>query len=932
MSTSSLLELADAGEFRRLFIDELGWNNPDRSPLTYDLRGNSYLLTQVAGYKGLRIWVCNALPDKKTQREIDQLVGQDNLERLVIFAGTERQEWRWPRRAQTGGVNAKLLMHRHLLGGADAYLDRQLRAIEIDLDAPPSLVDLLSRMRAAFDIESESASVQAARLMGTLYGELAASQVDPDDATLLLARLLFLLFGDDSGMWKKDLFHNYLIDQTSGDTLHRDLNGLFVVLSTEENRRNLAPGSALADFRYINGGLFEKQLVLSNLTTGFHAALLSACEFDWQVISPAVFGSMFQTVKDKEARRNGGEHYTTEENILRTIGPLFLDELRQRLNASWDHKGQLTKLHNEIGRLKFLDPACGCGNFLVVAYRELRALELELLIRRRDLDQANNRSAGRNLSQKTFDVTGDIKVSLDHFYGIEIEEWPARIAETAMLLVDHLANQRMEEDFGIAPDRLPIKLAPTIVHDNALRTDWRRVLELEPAEPADDVVVLGNPPFVGMAWLTRAQQEDNRVAFASLRTRSLRTGRLDYVASWYAKAIALLAGSKGRASFVSTNSITQGEQARSMVPLLEQYGFKVDFGHRTFKWTSEAKDAAVVHVVIVGFSATLRSVPKRLFDYPTLTSKPIERTPERLNFYLVDGPDLAPVKVAAPLATDMPMASKGSQATDGGNLLVNADEYEEVVADPIGRRYLRRFVQGQDLLSGKPRWCLWLVGASLDELQSSEVVAARLERVRAARSESPTTSVKAQARTPHLFTQIRQPQEAYIVLPVASSESREWIPGAILPAEMIAGDQLIVFRSSKLWHLAYLQSSIYMGWLRTFAGRFKSDIRISPGLAYFPFPFIVPTGESLSAIDSAAKLILDERLEYSDASLAALYAPQRMPASLRARHLDLDEQIDSLYGLSRPTEAERMTVILEKYEALVAAMGSDRKSGRAGRD
>jgi hypothetical protein len=931
MSPAALLDVVDAGDFRKLFIDELGWNNPDRPPFRCDVDGRAYSLSQVAGYRGLRIWVCDTLPDKKTQREIDKQVGQDNLERLVIFVGADRQEWRWPRRAQTGGVNAKLLMHRHLIGDSDPHLDRQLRVIEIDLDDAPSLVDLLSRMRAAFDVEAESASVQAARLMGTLYGELDASKVSPDDATLLLARLLFLLFGDDSVMWKKDLFYDFVAEQTSDQTLHNDLVYLFEALNTLETLRSLPPGSPLADFRYVNGGLFQKRLALPPLTPKFRTALLSACDFDWQVISPAIFGSMFQTVKDKEARRHGGEHYTTEENIIKVIGPLFLDGLRDRLQCAWDDKGQLTKLHNELGRLRFFDPACGCGNFLVVAYRELRALELELLTRRRDLDEADGRSAGRNLSQRTLDVTGDINVTLDHFYGIEIEEWPARIAETAMLLVDHLANQRMEEDFGVAPDRLPIKLAPTIAHGNAVRIDWRQVLGLSPGAPADDIVVLGNPPFIGMAWLTRAQQEDNRIAFGQLQTSGLRTGRLDYVACWYAKAINLISGSTGRAAFVSTNSITQGEQARSMVPLLARHGLKVDFGHRTFKWTSEAANAAVVHVVIVGFSPMSRSARKRLFDYPTLSGKPVELSATRINFYLVDGPDLAPVKVRSPLVSEMPNATQGNKPVDDGNLIVTVVDVDEVRADPIASKYLRRFIQTSEMLYNRDRWCLWLVNATQDELRASPLIAKRLQLIRKSRKESPTVSVQQQAATPQLFTQIRQPSRRYLALPEVSTENREWIPGAFFEPDVIAGNKLIVWDTDKLWHFGYLQSSLYMGWVRTYCGRLKSDFSLSPGLVYFPFPFVVPQDSQRTAIEAAAQSILDERGRHKSASLAELYDPDRMPASLRATHLHLDEQIDGLYGLTQPTEAERMKVVLEKYEALIAPLISRVKARRGRR-
>lgn len=484
--------MVDARDFRTLFIDNLGWSNPDHPNQTIDVDGIGYILTQVAGFSGLRIWFCADVPPRKVQRVIDERLGKNSQERLVIFADESRQEWRWPRRAQLSGTNAKLLVHEHKVGEPDTHLETQLGAIRIGFDEDVTLVELLNRMRLAFDVETETASVQAARLMGTLYTELEIAGADPRDATLLLARLLFLLFGDDSGMWAEKTFDKFLRQHTTPESLNSELEGLFDVLNTPSKSRVLPSDSPLSSFRYINGGLYSDALAIVPLTPKFHEALIGASEYDWALISPAIFGSMFQTVKDREARRSGGEHYTTEENILKTIGPLFLDEYKDRLETSWDDRGQLTKLHNELGRLRFLDPACGCGNFLIVAYREMRALELELIKRQRILDQDQGAKSPAGRGQLTFDVTAEVKVTLDHFFGIEIEEWPARIAETAMLLVDHLANQRMEEDFGFAPDRLPIRIAPTILHENALHADWNALI------PADEnVIILGNPPFIG---------------------------------------------------------------------------------------------------------------------------------------------------------------------------------------------------------------------------------------------------------------------------------------------------------------------------------------------------------------------------------------------------------------------------------------------------
>ncbi|WP_207844062.1 DNA methyltransferase [Williamsia soli] len=913
MTENRLLDLVDSRDFRTLFIDELGWDNPDRPNLTVDVDGEDFTLMQVAGYKGLRIWHCPVLPAHKTQRMIDILVGKDNHERLVIFSAEHKQEWRWPRRAQLGGANAKLLVHQHLFGDRTTHLTHRLRAIELDFDSDITLVALLDKMRDAFDQEAETASVAAARLMGTLYTELEAAGVGEHDATLLLTRLLFLLFGDDADMWTPaGLFERYLNEHTTPQSLHKDLQGLFETLNTDEKLRTLAQDDPYTLFRYINGGLFKDPLRLPTLTARFRDALVSACEFDWSIISPAVFGSMFQTVKSKEARRHGGEHYTTEENILKTIRPLFLDEYRTRLDRAWNDKAQLTKLHNELGRLRFLDPACGCGNFLIVAYRELRALELDLLKRRRDLDMSEISSKKVQRAQLTMDVTADIEVTLDHFYGIEIEEWPARIAETAMLLVDHLANQQMAVEFGVAPDRLPIAIAPTIRNANAMHTDWASLL---PA--SSDTIVVGNPPFVGMAFMTAEQQADNRAAFSALpQSKGLRTGRLDYVASWYAKALAYLRGTHGRAAFVSTNSITQGEQARTMVPLLQECGFDVDFGHQTFRWTTEATKAAVVHCVIIGFSARDRPGKKRhLYTYPTLTSKPCESLPKSLNFYLVDGPDLVPEKLRKPLISGMPMSMKGSQPTEGGHLLVTEAERDAVVSDPIAAKYLRKFVQGKYMLNNTPYWCLWMKDAPATEIKKSKLLQERLVKVRTSRLASPTKSVREFSKRPHLFTQDRQPSTRYFALPEVSSENRKWIPGRFFDPKVVAGNKLIIFPSAEEWHAALLQSSMFMTWVHVFAGRLKSDPSISPGLAYFPVPF--PQADDALRRDLAAAWAKVEgaRAQQPGATLFQLYGTSTMPTELREAHTELDSIVDHAFGAEEPcaNSEERKVILYRNY-------------------
>lgn len=911
MTTSRLLDLVDAGEFRQLFIDQLGWNNPDKPDLRLTVADDTYVLKQVAGYRGLRVWRCDELPDRRVQREIDRLVGKDNLERLVVFVGPDRQEWRWPRRRQSG-VNAKLLMHRHVVGQPDAHLDQQLRAIEIDLDEDLTLVDLLGRMRAAFDIEAESASVQAARHMKWLYDELEKSKVGADDATLLLARLLFLLFGDDSGMWKKDLFHGYLVDHTTDRTLDSDLTALFETVNVEESERGLPAGSPLADFRFINGGLFGQELALPKLTPGFREGLLAACEFDWQLISPAVFGSMFQTVKDKEARRTGGEHYTTEENILRTIRPLFLDDLERRLQAAWDDKGQLTRLHNYLGQLRVFDPACGCGNFLVVAYRELRALELELLKRRRELDELDGISTGRNRSQLTLDVTMDIQVTLDHFFGIELLEWPARIAETAMLLVDHLANQRMEEEFGMAPDRLPIRLAPTIRHGNALRLDWRSVVP-----PSADIIIVGNPPFLGHATRNEAQAQELRDVWG---TDDI--SRLDYVTGWYAKTLSYFGSLPGRWAFVSTNSITQGDPVPLLFGPVLAAGWRIAFAHRTFPWTSEASGSAAVHCVIVGFTRDARAQPV-LFDYSK--EDPLVLYPKSINPYLIDGPNVFITKRMEPLSPGLPQATFGNMPRDGGNLIVEPDEHAQVTADPVAARFVRPYMGADELLKGKKRWCLWLVDASPAEIQKSPELRRRTEAVRAFRSVSTAASTRQMASTAHLFGQRPALHSApYVIIPRVSSESRAYLPVMHVGPDVIASDATFTAPDPTGYLFALISSAMFMAWQRVVGGRLKSDLRFSNTIVWNNFPAPNVERSQRDAVVEAGRRVIAARSLFPDRTLTYLYNPRTMPSEVLEAHLALDREVDRLFGASHDTadEHERQQLLFARYIELSGARPS----------
>lgn len=909
MNDIGLLSLVDSRDFRELFITELGWNNPDQPPTSFEVEGRAYTLIQVAGFKGLRIWYCAELPPRRIQRVIDDLVGKDSHERLVIFAEPQRQEWRWPRRAQLGAANAKLLVHQHLVSEADAHLVKQLKAIAIDFEEDISLVELLAKMRLAFDAEADEASVQAARLMGLLYTELDAAGANERDATLLLARLLFLLFGDHTGMWTAGMFYEFLNKYTDSGHLNEQLHALFEVLNTAEDKRALSKESPFASFRYINGGLFADPLTIVTLADGFREALLAACEFDWGIISPAVFGSMFQTVKSKESRRSGGEHYTSEVNILKTIRPLFLDEYTARLHDAWNSEKALSKLHSDLQALRFLDPACGCGNFLIVAYRELRALELDLIKRKRALDIEQGRVTVASRGQLSFDVTGDIRVTLDHFYGIEIEEWPARIAETAMLLVDHLANQRMEQDFGLAPDRLPIRIAPTIIHDNALTLDWNAVL---PA--SDDVRVFGNPPFHGHKERSKEETGWFKSAWGSDYN-----GNLDFVTAWHAKSLTYLRKfPKSKFAFVTTNSIVQGQSVAHLFQPIYRDGWRISFAHRPFAWQSEAPGAAAVHCVITGFDRGKSRA--RLFDYAKPLARPDEVEVSRINAYLLDREDTFVGGRSLPLSPELTVVSSGSNPIDFKQLVLTDEAHAEVLKDATAAKYLRQFSNGSDFINGDLRWCLWLKEASPEDIASSPLLRGRVEELRRLRGAADRVATKKLATTPTLFGEDRQPTETFLAFPQTFTDNRAYMTVGYIEPTTIIGMKIYSTIDPDGFQFAVASSSMMLAWQRTVGGRLKSDPSFSNTLVWNTFPLPQVSPEDRAKITSGGQEVLRARVSSGLPTLGQMYEPSSISSDLLNAHDLLDSAVDAVFGFeSRPTTPQRQDRLFSGFSEMSSA-------------
>ena len=801
-----------------------------------------------------------------------------------------------------------------------------------DLEAPPSeqtltfpLTDLSKRVEdfawiagyqsRKFSTEEEAAaSIEAAKLMANLYvaltgdadeGLVEDAESESDQSlivSVLMTRLLFLMFGDDAGLWEKGLFNDFVVNRTApdGSDLGSQLNALFDVLNTPERRRPDKADAAMLAFPYINGDLFAGREVTQFFDTKMRDAVLEASAFDWTAISPAVFGSLFQAIKSKAARRADGEHYTTETNILKTLEPLLLDEIRADLQKAWNSARKLRELHATFERKRYLDPACGCGNFLIVAYREMRRIELELLVRLRQLEGDE--------AALTLDGTWDLKVSLDQFYGIEINWWPAKIAETAMFLVDHQANREMALALGQAPDRLPIRITAHVHHGNALTTDWSELLA-----PTDDTIIFGNPPFLGHATRNEEQASELRAVW-----RRDDISRLDFVTGWHAKVLDYLRGRRGVWAFVTTNSITQGDPVPALFGPIFDAGWRIKFAHRTFAWTSEASKKAAVHCVIVGFTRDAKLRP-RLFDYATAKSTPHEVAIHHVNAYLVDGPDVFIEKRSTPLSGSLPPAVFGAMARDGGNLIVEPQDYDTVMADPVAAKYVRPFIQADELINNRPRWCLWLTTLDPNDVARSPVLSARLEAVRAMRAASKAASTRAMASTPGLFGQ-RPPEhhKPYLCIPRHVSESRRYFTAARFEPSVISGDANFTAEDPDGFLFAIISSSMFMAWQRAVGGRIKSDLRFSNTIVWNNLPLPHVESKTRSKVIAAGEGVLAARALHGDRSLAEHYHPLAMDAGLIAAHNKLDALVDRAFGSTRTcaNERERQSILFARYQEL----------------
>lgn len=757
--------------------------------------------------------------------------------------------------------------------------------------------------------EQDPANIKAAELMGKLHDRLEEIGYEGHPLEVYLVRLLFCLFAEDTSIFEKQQFQDFLEQRTNedGSDLAAKLQELFQVLNTEKDKRFRNLDEQLNDFPYVNGKLFEESLPTASFDSKMRKALLDCCYIDWSKISPAIFGSMFQSVMNPKERRNLGAHYTSEKNILKVIRPLFLDELWGEFEHLKGKKNELPKFHQKLSTLNFLDPACGCGNFLVITYRELRILELDVL-----------REIYKN--QMVTDVESVIWINVDQFYGIEYEEFPARIAEVAMWLIDHQMNMLISYEFGQYFARLPLKKAAKILHGDAMETDWEEVV------PKDRLThIIGNPPFIGSKIMTQKQRDQIVKEFGTTGS-----GVLDYVTGWYVKAAKYIYDTKIKVAFVSTNSIVQGEQTSILWGLmLQRYGIKIHFAHRTFKWSNEAKGNAAVYCVIIGF-ANFNTNNKVIYEYENIKGEPHEINAKNINPYLVDAKDIFVSKRRTPICY-VPEISFGSMPNDGGNFLFSDTEKNEfVLLEPKSEQYFKPLISAHEFLNGYKRWCLWLKDANPSDLRGLNFVSERIENVKKMRAASTRDATKRLAAFPTLFGEDRQPKDKYVLIPRHSSENRKYIPMGFFDANSIASDSCLFIESGKHFHFGILMSTMHMSWVKNICGRIKSDYRYSNELVYNNFPWPEnPTERQKQTIEEKAQMVLDVRAKFPDSSLADLYDPLTMPPALVKAHNDLDKAVDLAYR-SQPftSEANRMEFLFGLYEKYTADLFTVEKKGK----
>ena len=767
------------------------------------------------------------------------------------------------------------------------------------------LFDFIAGRKQETYTDQDPVNIKAAQIIGKLFESIKSSGFNEKDLEIFLTRIVYCLFAEDTGIFQPNIFRRYLEEKTNidGSDVGSKLTELFQIMDTKIENRQSNLDEDLHIFPYINGDLFSEDMTIPSLTSEMRKKIINCCSLDWSKVSPALFGSLFQTVLNINEQRDEGAHYTSEKNILKTIKPLFLDYLYAKLQKLKDDRStqkisRLKAFHDEISKLNLLDPACGCGNFLIVAYRELRVLEIEVF---KEIYPSN---------QLQLDVNILSSVTVDQFYGIELNHFAVRIAKIAMWLVDHQMNQALSDLYGISYTRIPIHDSGKIIRENALTYDWKLLID-----PNECNYILGNPPFVGPRFMTNEQKDNLLNLFNDVKGN----GDLDFVSCWFLKASNFIDKSNTRVAFVSTNSITQGEQVGILWnELINNKKIDIFFAHRTFKWTIDEKRVSGMHianvlVVIIGFNKNDKVKLKKIFNYKTISDDPEEIIVEKINPYLVPSDNNFISKLTKQI-DNYPEMKFGNMPNDGKNLLIDNDEYQELLNNQNSAKllkFVKPFVGAREFISGKKKWCLWLKDVPPNEWSTSSEIVSRVEKVKSLRSNSKREATRKLANQPYLFGEIRQPSSDFILIPRVSSSRREYIPIGFFNKDSIAGDSCILIPNGNLELFSILNSSVHMTWVKYICGRLKDDYRYSIEIVYNNFPFAEIEEIDQNKLSELSKSILEYR-KNSGQTLKTLYDPILMPIELRRLHEKINKLVYKIYELpSDTTDAEIMSKLFE---------------------
>ena len=770
-------------------------------------------------------------------------------------------------------------------------------------------------------------SIQAGEIVGVLYDKILAQYKDPSNPdsqkalNKLCVRLVFCLYAEDSGIFgSKNMFHDYM-EQFPASMFREQLIKLFRILNQKPEDRDPYEDDKLLAFPYVNGGMFAGEIEIPRITEEIRDLILQRAsdDFDWSLISPTIFGAVFESTLNPETRRSGGMHYTSIENIHKVIDPLFLDDLKAEMadikatSVAKTKKDRAYAFQDKISKLKFFDPACGSGNFLTESYTSLRRLENEAL----RIIYGGDRVIG--------EMADPIKVSINQFYGIEINDFACSVAQTALWIAEAQMMQETDEIVGFNLDPLPLKTYTNIHEGNALRMDWNEIFPCHPESPTchpersegsmpgEGCYIMGNPPFIGYAYQSKEQKAD----LASVCPECGKN--IDYVVGWYYKSARMIQGTGIKAALVSTNSITQGEQV-SLIwkPLMENLNVHIDFAHRTFRWDSEASTQAHVHCVIIGISVCHSEHQRRIYDRNTVQEV------SNINPYLLDAPSIFIERKSDPIC-DVPPFVRGCQPTDDGNFILTEEEKDDLlIKEPQAGQFIRPFMMGKDFIQRKPRYCIWLVGANPSELKKCPTILQRVANVRDFRLTSTKAATRAKADTPTLFDEIREPQTDYVALPKVSSEKRKYVPIDYLKQDVIPGDKIYYLQDATLFHFGVIVSSVHMAWMRAVCGRLEMRYSYSNTIVYNNFPWpaagcetALPAPEVMAKIERTAKGILDARALYPDSNLADLYDELTMPPELRKAHRANDAAVLEAYGFPKDaTESDIVARLFKMYQEL----------------